>query len=152
MKTFRFRLESLLTLRASKADQAQQAYAQAQLAVARAERELSNARAELERLHELLESARVGRSKKNDQIIALNAIAYQQSVCERQAERLTHLQLEAQERLNHLLAAKRAHEVLLRLRSRHLTKHRKEAERNEHKLVDDLVISRFAARTSETTA
>lgn len=47
MKAFQFRLDSVLTLRASKENEAKENYARALSAVARAERELADARAEL---------------------------------------------------------------------------------------------------------
>src|SRR5262249_50438699 len=125
MKPFLFRLESVLTLRAAKENQAQESYARAMEAVRRAQRELDDARGELERLHEALEKARGGRSSLNDQIIVLNAISYQQAVCDRKAERLGLLQKEAQMHLQDLLAAKRAHEVLLRLRAKQQARHQR---------------------------
>jgi flagellar export protein FliJ len=149
MKAFRFRLDSVLTLRASAENKAQENHARALHAVARAERDLSDARAELERLHEGLESSRARRFRRNDQIIALNAIGYQQSICERNAERLEHLKKEAQARLQDLLTAKREHEVLLRLRSKQATAHLREVERREQLAVDDLVMARFAANSRE---
>lgn len=152
MRPFRFRLDPVLTLRASKESEAQENHARALQAVARAERDLSSARAELERLHEGLESSRARRSRRNDQIIALNAISYQQSICERNAERLAHLKKEAQARLQDLLTAKREHEVLLRLRVKQASGHRREAERREQVTVDDLVMARFAANGREAAA
>ncbi len=152
MKAFRFRLHPVLTLRASEENKAQENYARALEAVARAERDLSDARMELERLHEGLESSRARLFRRNDQIIALNAISYQQSICERDAERLAHLKKEAQARLQDLLMAKREHEVLLRLRSKQQTQHLREAERQEQLVVDDLVMARFAAKGREVAA
>lgn len=152
MKPFLFRLDSVLMLRASKAKEAQEQYAQAAAAVLRAERDLSDARAELERLHEVLGSSRGGRFTKNDQIISLNAIGYQQSVCDRKAERLAHAQTEAKARLQDLVTARRAREVLERLRARQQAKHRLEVERQEQIAVDDIVMAQFARKASEVAA
>jgi flagellar export protein FliJ len=152
MKPFRFRLESVLTLRAAKESEAQENHARALHAVARAERDLSDAQAELERLHEGLESSRARHFRRNDQIIALNAITYQQTICAHNAERLEHLKKEAQARLQDLLIAKREYEVLLRLRSKQATAHRREAERREQVAVDDLVMARFASDRGEVAA
>jgi flagellar export protein FliJ len=152
MKPFLFRLEPILALRAAKLNEAQQSYTQAWQAVSRAERELAEATAELERLQEVLKSSRGGRSRQNDQIISLNAIGYQQSLCTRQAERLEHAQQEAKARLQELLSAKRAHEVLRRLRARLQQKHFREEERREQNAVDDTVMTRFAGKLSKAAA
>ncbi|HEY2801365.1 MAG TPA: hypothetical protein VGI85_12275 [Chthoniobacterales bacterium] len=149
---FLFRLESVLILRATREKEAQENYARTAAALARAERDLSDARAELERLHEVLESSRGGRSSKNDQIIALNAIGYQQSVCDRKAERFAHAQTESQARLQDLVTAKRAREILERLRAKQQAKHRLEVERQEQIAVDDIVMAKFARKASEVTA
>ena len=152
MKAFRFRLDSVLTLRAAKENEAKERYALALSAVARAERELANAQTDLERLHEGLESSRTRRFRRNDQIISLNAISYQRSICERNAERLAHSRQEARSRLQDFLTAKRAHEALLRLRAKQQAEHLHEAERREQLAVDDFVMARFVAKTSEVPA
>jgi len=152
MKPFLFRLESVLALRAAKERQEQENYARAMQTVRRAERELADACAELERLHEALESARGQRSKRNDQIIALNAIGYQQSICDRKAERLQLSQGEAKAHLQNLLAAKRAHEILRRLRVKQQARHQRGKERYEQNAVDDAVMARFALKGGKAAA
>ena len=149
---FLFRLESVLILRATREKEAQENHARAAAVVARAERVLNDARAELGRLHDVLGSSRGGRSSKNDQIIALNAITYQQSICDRQSERLDHAQAEANARLQELLTAKRAREILERLRAKQKAKHRLEVERQDQIAVDDIVMAQFARRASEVAA
>jgi flagellar export protein FliJ len=152
MKAFLFRLEPVLALRVAKENEAQEKYAHALKAVAQAEGDLYEARAELERLHEVLDSSRAGRFRRNDQIISLNAMSYQRSICERKAERLAHLQDEAKTRLQDLLAARRAHEVLRRLRAKRQAQHLRETERREQLVVDDLVMARFAGANGEVLA
>jgi flagellar FliJ protein len=143
MKRFLFRLEPVLGLRAAKESEAQASYGRALEAMRRAEEDLTDARMELERLEEALNASRRGRFTKNDQIIALNAIGYQQSICQRKADRLAHFQKEAQARLQDLLAAKRAREVLERLRAKQQAQYQRETERREQVAVDDAVMARF---------
>jgi flagellar export protein FliJ len=152
MKPFQFRLESVLALRAAKENQEQETYARALQAVRQAERELAEARAELERLHETLESARGGRSWRNDQLIVLNAIGYQRSICDRKSERLQFFQGEAKARLQDLLAAKRAHEVLRRLKAKAKARHQIEEGRQEQNAVDDVVVAKFAVTGGKAAA
>jgi flagellar export protein FliJ len=152
MKSFLFRLEPILALRAATLSEAQQSYAQACQAVSQAKRDLAEAKADLERLHEVLQLCRGGRSRKNDQIISLNAIDYQQSLCDRKTERLDRAQQEATVRLQELLTAKRAHEVLRRLRTKLQAKHCREQEQREQSMVDDMVMARFAAKLSKAAA
>jgi len=152
MRAFLFRLESVLTLRAAKENTTRESHARALQVVARAEWDLAEAQTELERLHKALQSSRIGRFRRNDQIISLNAISYQRAICERQAERLAYLREQAKARLRELLAAKRAHEVLQRLRIKQETEHRRAAERHEQLMVDDLMMARFGARRSEVPA
>lgn len=152
MKRFIFRLESVLELRAAKEREAQEEYVRASNAVSRALRDLFDAQAELHRLHEILAATRGQRCTKNDQLISLNAISYQQGICERKTERLEHFQKAAAVCLQALLAANRAHEVLLRLRSKQQAKHQSEAEKQERNAVDDSVMARFARKKSEAAA
>jgi flagellar export protein FliJ len=152
MKPFHFRLESVLALRAAKENEEQEIYARALQAVRQAERELADARMELERLHEALESARGGRSRRNDQLIVLNAIGYQRSVCDRKSERLEFVRAEASARLQDLLAAKRAHEILRRLKTKAHARYQREEERQEQNAVDDAVMAKFAVTGGKAAA
>ena len=152
MKAFVFRLESVLSVRAIAEKKAQETYAHALQAVMRAARELADAQADLERLQKTLGLARSGGGSTNDQIISLNAIGYQKQLCERDAERLRLSEEEAQKRLQELLEAKRAHEALLRLRSRQHAQYVQEEMRREQVAVDDLVSARYAARRREVAA
>jgi flagellar export protein FliJ len=152
MKPFLFRLEPVLALRAAKLNEAERTYAHAWQVANHAEQQLAEATAELERLHEVLQSSRSGRFQKNDQIISLKAIEYQQSLCARQAERLARAQEEARARRQELLAAKRAHEVLRRLRGRLQQRHLHQEERREQNAVDETVMARFAAKLSNAAA
>ena len=116
------------------------------------ERDLTDAQAELERLHEGLESSRAQRFRRNDQIISLNAIGYQQSICERNAERLAHLQEEARRGCRISSRRSAPTKFCSGLRSRQQTQYLREAERREQLMVDDLVMARFAAKMSEVAA
>jgi flagellar export protein FliJ len=152
MKAFTFRLETVLSLRAGEEKIAQENYARALQHVSRAEQELADAQADLERLHMALESNRGGRFTKNDQLISLNAIKYQQSICERDAERLEHAKQEAEHRLADLIDAKRAHEILLRLKSKQQSAHAREADCREQTAIDDMVTARHGAGQREVAA
>ena len=150
MKRFLFRLEPVLGLRAAKENEAQEKYGRASQAVQRAEEDLAEAQTELDRLQEVLNTSRHGRFSKNDQIISLNAIGYQQAICQRAADRLGILKKEAAARLQDLLDARRAHEVLQRLRAKQQAQHQRETERREQVAVDDAVMARFARPNQST--
>ena len=152
MKTFAFRLESVLTLRAGAEKIAQLNYAKALMTVSRAEQELADAESDLERLHAALETKREGRFTQNDQLISLNAIKYQKSICERDAERLKHAKQEAEHRRLELVEARRKHEGLLRLKSNQQDDHAREADKHEQLEVDDLVTARHSVKTREVAA
>lgn len=152
MKTFLYRLESVLNLRARAEEQAREIYARALHARAGCEAALREARGTLEAYHAALHSAREGVSDRQSQLIFLNALQHQQAQCNRMAEQLTAAEREVAARREAMLVARREREVLSRLKLRQQSAHSAEAARAEESMIGDLISARHAMSLQEVAA
>lgn len=149
MKPFRYRLESVLTVRTREEDLAREAYAQVLQARARAEAAINQERATLEGYHATLRTSRGGVSNRQQQLVFLNALKQQQSLCERCAAELAMVEKTVAERREEMLVARRRREALTRLREMQHTAWRTESARAEEAMIGDLITARYGLGARE---
>jgi flagellar export protein FliJ len=152
MKSFVFRLESVLTLRIRDEERAREAVALAMKAHAEIALALNDARTQLDDCHAALTQCRCSATNRNEQILLLNAIQQQQSHCERLAARLAAAEREAHLRREELLIARRRREALAQLQEKQLRAHRAEEARIEQIEVTDLINARHTLSIEEAVA
>ena len=152
MKTFIFRLQTILNFRAREEEQAQDDYAQSLQARARIEADIVQADAFIEAYHTALLSAREGASNRQHQLVFLNSLQHQQTLCDRLAARLVPAEREVAERREAMLGARRRREALTLLKAKQATAHNTEAARREELTISDLIMARYALNLVEEAA
>lgn len=152
MKTFHFRLQTVLNLRAQEEDQAQNAYAQSLHARARIESDIRQAGVTLDGFHAALRTAREGTSNPQHQLIFLKALQRQHTLCDRLASDLSSAEREVAKRREAMLEARRRRETLARLKEKQQGVHRADAARVEESMVGDLITARHVLRMMEAAA
>ena len=81
MKSFVFRLETVLTLRTREEERVREVYAEALRKQSAAMSALTTANGELEAYHTAISQQRSGRTNRTEQILLLSAIQQQQANC-----------------------------------------------------------------------
>lgn len=152
MKPFRYRLESVLTVRTRAEDQAREAYAQALQARARAETAINQERATLEAYHATLRGSREGVSNRHYQLVYLSALQQQQALCERCAAELAMVEKNVAVRREAMLDARRRREALTRLKEKQQAAWKAEEARVEESMIGDLITARYGLGVREVGA
>lgn len=152
MKTFTFRLQTVLDFRAREEEQAQDAFAQSLHARARIESGLRQARATIEAYHSALHSSREGVSDRQHQLVFLNALRHQEEHCTRLTAELAAAEREVCARREAMLGAHRRCEALTRLKEKQQSAHSAEAARIEESMIGDLITARHALGMMEAAA
>lgn len=151
MKPFRYRLESVLTVRAREEDLARDAYTQVLQARARAEAAVNQERATLEAYHATLRTAREGVSNRQHQLVYLNALKQQQGLCERCAAELAMIEKTVTERREAMLVARRRREALTRLKEKQQAAWKAESAKAEEAMIGDMITARYGLGVREVS-
>ena len=151
MKLFRYRLESVLTVRTREEDQAREAYAQVLQARARAEATVNQERATLEAYHATLRTAREGVSNRQHQLVYLNALKQQQGRCERCSAEMAMIEKMVTERREAMLGARRRREALTRLKEKQQAAWKAESAKAEEAMVGDMITARYGLGLREVS-
>lgn len=149
MKPFVFSLESVLMLRVREEDVAKEAYAEAVSFYNRTMESLELGIGDLEKLQESLSEKRQGSSKKDDQIMFLQAIRQQRSFCDTLTHRLARAQQLQELRFRLWMEARSKTQMLEKLKEKQKQRYDLELRRQEDKAVDDLVSARWGVNTRE---
>lgn len=149
MKPFKFRLQSVLTLRLRDEDRAREACAAAARKQAEAADAVDTGRAELDGCHTALADRRAGATNRAEQLMFLNAIRHQQSHCEQLAARSAEAARITAAQRDELLATRRKREALSRLRDNQRTAHHIEQERREEAAIADIIGARHVLNMQE---
>ena len=142
MKAFRFRLESVLTMRTREEDRAREACAAAlrnQSAVIAA---IATANGELDECHTALARQRAGRTNRNEQILLLSALQQQQTNCEQLLARRAAADRDVAARRAELVLVRWKREPLSNLKERQRLAHRLEMERRQESTIADIISAR----------
>ncbi len=142
MKGYRFTLQALLTLRARQEQAAQEIYAQALAVRHQAVIRLQEAQHECQAA-QLLSRERTATGAPAAQLAQIGE--YCRAMDERRercTETLDQAQLVATQRLEKLIAARRAREVVDKFQKRQREKYDRELTREEQKLLDELATQR----------
>jgi flagellar export protein FliJ len=149
MRPFQFSLEAVLRLRAEQLEKTRQAFAEAMQWRARAANALAEAQAEIDSCHAALTARRECRTTRADQVLFLNALQYQQSLLQRLTVELSRVEREVGVRRHTMLTAQRKLDALERLRERKQRTHQAHAQREEERMIDDLIGSRYVLQMTE---
>jgi flagellar export protein FliJ len=152
MKPFKFSLESVLNLRSREEDAAKDSYAEAVAFYNRTLLALEAGLGDLEVLQDTLSSKRQGTSKKDDQLVYLQAIRQQRSFCDTLTQRLVRADQLQKVRFDLWMEARKKTQMLDKLKARHKERYTLEAARQEEKAVDDLVSARWVAARYDADA
>lgn len=147
MKRFRFRLESVLGIRALAERSARERFGAAQQRLAAALAELRAAEAARLALADALAASRSGSFRPSDQVGGLLALQASQQAERDAGRRHTEAQGASQRAREEWLLARRKLQVIERLEERARRAHRDAADKAEQALLDELA-SLAAARTS----
>ena len=149
MKPFIFSLESVLQLRSREEDVAKDSYAEAVGFYNRTLVSLETGIGDLEGLQNTLSEKRQGVSKKDDQLLYLQAIRQQRTFCDTLTQRLARAEQLKELRFRLWMEARTKTQMLERLKARHKVRYDAEVARQEEKALDDLVSSRWVSRMRE---
>jgi flagellar export protein FliJ len=149
MRAFKFSLESVLMLRIREEDVAKDSYAEAVAFYNRTMQSLNQGLGDLEQLQETLSEKRQGVSKKDDQLMFLQAIRQQRSFCDTLTQRLARAQQLQDLRFRLWMEARSKTQMLEKLKERHKQRYDAEVQRIEEKAVDDLVSARWGSGRRE---
>ena len=149
MKPFVFSLESVLMLRVREEDVAKEAYAEAVSFYNRTMESLEMGIGDLEKLQESLSEKRQGSSKRDDQIMFLQAIRQQRSFCDTLTHRLARAQQLQELRFRLWMEARSKTQMLEKLKEKQKQRYDLELRRQEDKAVDDLVSARWGVNNRE---
>lgn len=143
MKSFKFSLQAVLTVREREKDAAAQAWAAAVQAQNRCEQALEAAKRDLEQFHRQLEEKRRGRFlSAADQQLFISAIGTQKLLCETLLEDLSKAIQLANIEHGHFLQARMNHEVLVRLRDKKMNEFTSLVQSREEAAIEEMVIVR----------
>lgn len=143
MKPFKFSLESVLTVRSREEDTARQAYSEALAFQARTQESLNQALDDLEGLHGELSDKRVGVTRRDDQILFIQAIRQQRFFCDTLTQRLSRAAQLVEVRMQLWLEARRKTQMLERLKEKKRGQHEAEWKRIQEREIEDLITARF---------
>ena len=149
MKAFRFRLETVLTIRTLEEERVREVCAVALRNQATVNVELTNANAELEACHETLSRQRAARTNRTEQLLLLSALQQQKSNCERLLARCAATDREVATHRAELLIVRRKREALTHLKERQHAAHRLAQDRQEEALIADIISARHVLTVQE---
>lgn len=132
-------------LRIREEDVAKDSYAEAVAFYNRTMLSLNEGLGDLEQLQETLTEKRQGVSKKDDQLLFLQAIRQQRSYCDTLTQRLARAQQLQDLRFRLWMEARSKTQMLEKLKERHKQRYDAEVQRAEEKAVDDLVSARWGS-------
>ena len=145
MRAFRFTLEPVLTLRSREEEAARDSYAEALAFKARTSEALDQAMLYLDTLQAELSEKRQATSKRDDQIMFIQAIRQQRSFCDTMTQRLARAVQLVEVRMKLWLDARRKRQVLEKLKEKRSKLHEAEIRRQEEREIEDLISSRWVA-------
>ncbi len=145
MRPFRFTLESVLTLRSREEETARQSYAEALAFQARTNEALEQAMNDLDALQSELSEKRQATSKRDDQIMFIQAIRQQRSFCDAMTQRLARAVQLVEVRMKFWLDARRKTQVLQKLKDKRSQLHDAEMRRREEREIEDMISARWVA-------
>jgi flagellar export protein FliJ len=145
MKAFKFKLDSILKLRESAESVARQNHAAAGRRLEAIQTELNEAGEENKRLAEQLTGIQRATFRPAQREILWNALKYQQDLCARLAVKLENARKDLEERRQALLAARAAHEAMLKMLENARKEHTQLAQQEERSMIDDIINARHAA-------
>jgi len=145
MKPFKFKLESVLTLRERAETEAQQHHAAAGRRLETTLAELNEAEEELKRLTEQLACVQRSSFRPAEREILWNASKYQQELCARLTLKAETARKDLEEKRQALLDARRDHEAMMKMEEKDLQEHTRLAQQEERLMVDDIVSARHGA-------
>lgn len=145
MRPFRFTLESVLTLRSREEETARQSYAEALAFQARTNEALDQAMNDLDALQSELSEKRQATSKRDDQIMFIQAIRQQRSFCDAMTQRLARAVQLVEVRMKLWLDARRKTQVLQKLKEKRGQIHDAEMRRLEEREIEDMISARWVA-------
>ncbi len=145
MRPFRFTLESVLTLRSREEETARQSYAEALAFQSRTNEALEQAMNDLEALQSELSEKRQATSKRDDQIMFIQAIRQQRSFCDAMTQRLARAVQLVEVRMKLWLDARRKTQVLQKLKDKRAQLHEAEMRRLEEREIEDMISARWVA-------
>jgi len=136
-------------LRIREEDVAKEAYAEAVSFYNRTMESLENGLGDLEKLQGTLAEKRQGVSKKDDQMMYLQAIRQQRGFCDTLTQRLSRAQQLQELRFRLWMEARAKTQTLEKLKEKHRERHEAEVRRSEEKSLDDLVSARWSVLRRE---
>jgi flagellar export protein FliJ len=138
-------LESVLTLRSREEETARQSYAEALAFQARTNEALDQAMNDLDALQSELSEKRQATSKRDDQIMFIQAIRQQRSFCDAMTQRLARAVQLVEVRMKLWLDARRKTQVLQKLKDKRSQIHDAEMRRLEEREIEDMISARWVA-------
>ena len=145
MRPFKFTLESVLTLRSREEETARQSYAEALAFQSRTNEALDQAMNDLDALQSELSEKRQATSKRDDQIMFIQAIRQQRSFCDAMTQRLARAVQLVEVRMKLWLDARRKTQVLQKLKDKRSQIHDAEMRRLEEREIEDMISARWVA-------
>ena len=138
-------MESVLTLRSREEETARQSYAEALAFQARTNEALDQAMNDLDALQSELSEKRQATSKRDDQIMFIQAIRQQRSFCDAMTQRLARAVQLVEVRMKLWLDARRKTQVLQKLKDKRSQIHDAEMRRLEEREIEDMISARWVA-------
>ena len=145
MKRFTFKLESVLQLRERAEAEAQQHHAAAGRRLEALVAELNEAEAEFKALAEQLENLQRSSFRPAEHDLLWSALNQQRDHCGRLTQKVEIARNDLEAKREMLLAARRDHEGILKMREHEEQEHARLAEQEERGMIDDIVNARHAA-------
>jgi flagellar export protein FliJ len=145
MKAFKFKLETVLTLREKAENEARQHHAAAGRRLEAVIAELNEAEEEQKRLTEQLEGMQRSSFRPAEREIFWNALNYQKEMCARLAVKVENARKDVEQKLQVLLDARQEHEAMMKIQEKDLQEYNREAERQERAMIDDIVTARHSS-------
>jgi len=152
MKKFQFKLESVLKLRERAETEAQQSHAAAGRRLEALLTELAQAESEFKQLAAQLQNVQQSSFRPAERDILWNGVKYQQDLCARLTQKVDFARKDLEEKLQHLLDARRDHEAMVKLLEKEQQEHNRLAELEERAMIDDIVNARHASLHSRRSA
>lgn len=149
MKSFRFRLETVLTIRTREEERVRKLCATALRQQSAAMAALATGNAELEACHDSLSKKRAEKTNRTEQLLLLSGLQQQKSNCERLVARCTAAEREVAARRAELLTVRRKREALTHLKERQHAAHRLAQDRQEEALIADIISARHVLTLQE---
>ena len=143
-------MESVLTLRSREEETARQSYAEALAFQSRTNEALEQAMNDLEALQSELSEKRQATSKRDDQIMFIQAIRQQRSFCDAMTQRLARAVQLVEVRMKLWLDARRKTQVLQKLKDKRSQLHDAEMRRLEEREIEDMISARWVATRAST--